>query len=209
MTDIFTVSIHAVEGSTLRARVHIINPDVPFVSDEAAFPLALLVDAWFLLKNGYLRNEASRDGRGDRYPFSAQRGKDVVMGMRRGEEFHELYRLKRGGRTPGYDPADFYRRAATIVTSHSVSPVHNVPSWSEVSAFDDPDEPWEPGEREKFAGLEGPADLSEYRTWVLLRERPFSSRPYVDLTATVSDASYVEHLIGGMRWSTTQTGYGY
>ncbi|WP_171170100.1 hypothetical protein [Streptomyces sp. I05A-00742] len=38
MTSIFTVSVDSVEGSTLRGRVHIINPDIPWVPQEAAFP---------------------------------------------------------------------------------------------------------------------------------------------------------------------------
>ncbi|MFB4271394.1 hypothetical protein [Nonomuraea sp. GTA35] len=253
MTDIFTVSIDEVQDLTLRGRVHLINPDVPFVSQEVGFPLALLVDAWFHLANGYLRNESGPGGRGDRCPFSVERGKEIVTRMRLKDEFQVLYRLIHGGkvwvtesgylladdgktelrprrmakdvynlgRDPGprgisprfvmteSNPAEFYRRAAAVVTSYHVSPIHNVPDWSEVLAFNDTDASWEPGEREEFVGLEGPADLSEYRVRLLVRTRPFSEYPYVDITVAVSDAGYLEHMAGGMRWSTTHTGYGY
>jgi hypothetical protein len=208
MTDIFVVSIDEIEGPTLRGRVHLINPDVPFVSLEPGFPLALLVDAWFHLANGYLRNESLWDRR---CPFSVVRGKEIATSMRLKDDFQELYDLMRRKRVQGSDsgPAEFYRRATDIVISNDSSPIHNVPDWSEVVSFDDPDEPWEPGEREEFASMEGSADLSAYRVWALVRTRPRSAYPYVDITATVSDEGYLEHMAGGMRWGTTHTGYGY
>ncbi|MEV4111607.1 hypothetical protein [Nonomuraea sp. NPDC049695] len=143
VTDIFIVSVNEVEGPTLRGRVHLINPDIPFVSLEAGFPLALLVDAWFLLANGYLRNESLWESRG---PFSVVRGKEIVTSMRLKDDFQELYDLMHRKRVWGSDagPAEFYRRAADIMISNDASPIHNVPDWSEVVSFDDPDEPWEP-----------------------------------------------------------------
>ncbi|WAP57792.1 hypothetical protein [Streptomyces sp. S465] len=91
MTDLFTVSIDAVEDSTFRGRVHLINPDAWQVPSEPTFPMALLVDAWFLLTNGHLHNDDDGVPRGDRYPFSEERGKEIVAGMRLKEEFSELY----------------------------------------------------------------------------------------------------------------------
>ncbi|QKW08365.1 hypothetical protein HUT18_20305 [Streptomyces sp. NA04227] len=91
MTDLFTVSIDTVEGPTLHGRVHLINPDAWQVPNKATFPLALLVDAWFLLTNGFLRDDDRRVPRGDRCPFSVDRGKEIVAGMRRKDEFAELY----------------------------------------------------------------------------------------------------------------------
>ncbi|MEU4845676.1 hypothetical protein [Streptomyces gilvosporeus] len=91
MTDLFTVSIDTVEGPTFRGRVHLINPDAWQVPKRTTFPLALLVDAWFLLANGYLHNDDDRVPRGDRYPFSEERGKEIVAGMRLKDEFPELY----------------------------------------------------------------------------------------------------------------------
>ncbi|WP_268960129.1 hypothetical protein [Nonomuraea montanisoli] len=35
MTDVYTVSIDAVDGATFRGRVHIVSPDVVSVSHEA------------------------------------------------------------------------------------------------------------------------------------------------------------------------------
>jgi hypothetical protein len=94
MTTIFTVSVDAVEGSTLRGRVHIINLDVPYVPEETVFPLSLLADAWWLLDNGYLCNE-DREG-GERYPFTEEQCKDILAGMRLRDEFSNLYELIHG-----------------------------------------------------------------------------------------------------------------
>ncbi|MEU8109444.1 hypothetical protein AB0C18_37640 [Nonomuraea muscovyensis] len=91
MTTIFTVSVDSVEGSTLRGRVHIVNPDVPYVPEETVFPLSLLADAWWHLENGFLRNE--EDEGGERYPFTEEQGKDIVAGMRLKDEFPNLFEL--------------------------------------------------------------------------------------------------------------------
>lgn len=91
MTTIFTVSIDSVEGSTLRGRVHIVNPDVPYVPEETVFPLSLLAEAWWKLDKGYLRDEDDEDG--ERYPFTEQRGKDITAGMRLKDEFPHLFEL--------------------------------------------------------------------------------------------------------------------
>ncbi|MFG2891349.1 hypothetical protein [Streptomyces sp. NPDC048248] len=91
MTTIFTVSVDSVEGSTLRGRVHIVNPDVPFVPEETVFPLSLLADAWWKLDNGYLHNED--DENGERYPFTEEQGKNITAGMRLKDEFSNLFEL--------------------------------------------------------------------------------------------------------------------
>ncbi|MFF0725583.1 hypothetical protein [Streptomyces sp. NPDC004134] len=91
MTTIFTVSVDSVEDRTLRGRVHIVNPDVPFVPEESVFPLSLLADAWAKLDNGYLRNEDGEDG--ERYPFTEERGRDIAAGMRLKDEFPDLFAL--------------------------------------------------------------------------------------------------------------------
>src|SRR4051794_31572315 len=94
MTDLFTVTIDAIEGSTLRGRVHMINSDIPVIPQEDSFPLALLTDAWFHLTNGYLSDGGGMPSRRDRYPLSEERGKEIVAGMRLGNEFQELYDRK-------------------------------------------------------------------------------------------------------------------
>lgn len=91
MTTIFTVSVDSVEGSTLHGRVHIVNPDVPYVPEEAVFPLSLLADAWWKLDKGHLRDEGDEDG--ERYPFTEQQGKDIIAGMRLKDEFPNLFEL--------------------------------------------------------------------------------------------------------------------
>ena len=250
MTDLFTVSIDTVEDSTFRGRVHLINPDAWQVPSKPTFPMALLVDAWFLLTNGYLRNDDERVPRGDRYPFSKERGKEIVAGMRLKDDFQELhdfifgkelrvdtagYLLADDGRTlleprrrakdvyelgggSGQDEIShsvqtasnaeaFAQRTADVVTAYHSGPVRNVPLWSEVATVEDEYQPWEPGEsREEMATWQGPADLEYWRVWRLLETRPFEDRPYVDITVTVSDPAYLEHMTDGMRWSTTHTG---
>ncbi|GAA1724863.1 hypothetical protein [Streptomyces yatensis] len=104
------------------------------------------------------------------------------------------------------DPEGFSRRTAEIVTSYEAGPIRNVPLWSEVMAFEDPDEPWEEGALDEIADLEGEADLSDWHTWMLVGARPFEEGPYADFTATVRDPGYLEHMVGGMRWSTAHTG---
>jgi hypothetical protein len=251
VTDLFAVSIDSVEECTVRGRLHLINPDAAFVPKEASFPLALLVDAWFLLSNGFLRDGDGMPKRKDRYPFSVERGKEIVAGMRMNDEFRELFDAILGKKIrvteDGYlladdgtsvliprrtakavygeqlgggsgcdgishyvktqsDPDEFYWRASEIVTSYKKSPIRNVPLWSEVVALEHPDEPWEEGDLDDIAGLEGEADLSEWQTWMLVGTRPFEELPYSDFTVTVSEPAYLEHVVGGMRWSTTHTG---
>lgn len=92
MTTIFAVSFDSVEGSTLRGRVHIVNPDVPYVPEETVFPLSLLVDAWWHLDNGYWHDERD-DERGGRCPFTKEQGKDITAGMRLKDGFPKLFEL--------------------------------------------------------------------------------------------------------------------
>ncbi|MFF2850060.1 hypothetical protein ACFVT5_27550 [Streptomyces sp. NPDC058001] len=252
MTDLFSVSVDFIQGATLRGRVHLINPDAPFVPEEATFPLALLTEAWFALSSGFLSDGDGMPGREDRYPGSALRGRAIEAGVRRADEYREIFDLIMGekvrtthdgylladdGRTVlaprrlakaeygdrldtggGHDgisryvrtrsrPDEFGRRAAEVVTSYTLGPLRNVPLWSEVAAVEDPDEPWEEGEREAIADLTGTADLSDWQPWVLISLRPLDQHPYREITVTVRDPDYLEHLVTGMRWSTTHTGY--
>jgi hypothetical protein len=159
--------------------VHIINPDVPSVPEEVAFPLALLVEAW-----------------------SPERGEESAAGMRLNAEFGELFDAILGKS----DPEEFYRRAAEIVTSYEVGRVRNIPLWSEVVAVEHPEEPWEEGDLDDIVGLEGEADLSVWQTWIFLDTLPFDKQPCSDITVTVCDPGYLGHMVGGMHWSTTHTG---
>jgi hypothetical protein len=230
--------------------VYLINPDVPCVPEEAAFPLALLVDAWWRLSHGYLRDGDGMPEGEDRYPISTERGKEIVDGMPLNDEFRELFdaiigkkirvsedgylladdgttvlrprrtakavygRLGGGSGSDGLsrfvmtpsNPEKFYQRAADIVTSYEAGPLHNVPQWSEVMALEHPEEPWEEGDLDEIAGLEGEADLYEWQTWMLVGTLPLEEYPYRDITVTVRYPGYLEHMVGGMRWSTPHTG---
>ena len=89
VTDLFTVTIDAVDGATFRARVHLVNPDINHVTDQPTFPTALLAEAWYDQANGFLYNE-DRPG-GNRYPFSEERGKEIAAGMRLADELAEIF----------------------------------------------------------------------------------------------------------------------
>lgn len=187
MTDLFTVTIDAVDGATFRARVHLLNPDINDVPREPSFPTALLAETWYDQANGFLYNE-DRPG-GNRCPFSEERSKEIATGMRLAGELAEIYEVVFTSEKA------LAERAATVVTSYDRGPEHGVPSWSAVAAL-------HPG-----AGLDdrdGPADLHDERTWTLIYQRPLGEHPYVDIAVTVSDPGYLEHLVAGMRWSTTQ-----
>ncbi|WP_414504072.1 hypothetical protein [Streptomyces sp. NEAU-L66] len=250
MTSIFTVSIDSVEGSTLRGRVHIINPDVPSVPRKSVFPLSLLVDAWWHLDRGFLHDEDDEEEGGDRYPFTADQGNDITASMRLKDEFSKLYELILGkhirvtedgylladdGKTVleprrkakdvyqldsgrGHDgishfvmtsgnAEEFSQGADGIVTRYDISPYRNVPLRSEVAALENPDEPWDPEEPWGPEEPDGPADLDDYTVWKLLQTCSFAELPYAEIAVTVSDAGYLEHMVAGMRWSTTMTGH--
>ncbi|KPC66266.1 hypothetical protein [Streptomyces chattanoogensis] len=215
MTDLYTVSINGVDGCTLHARVHLINPDAPYVPEKATFPLALLVDAWFLLTKGYLHTQSSRGGRGDRLPIPEEEAARTVAGMRLRDEFQELHDLVLGKEiqlsatefTSGApDPGEFARRAAGIVTSYEAGPLRSLPLYSEVAEVEDAYDPWPPGEREELARIHDEVDPAYERAWTLITTRPFSEWPSADITVTVRDAGYLEHMVDGMRWSTAHAG---
>lgn len=254
MTDIYTVSIDAVEGTSLRGRVHIIHPDAPFVPEDPSFPLALMMDAWWLLEEGYLHDGIARTDGGDLYPLTEEEAGKLAAGLRVRDEFRELYdlalgkkiRVDRKGYMLGEDgktvleprrlakdvydldpssgsdkisryvltetrPEEFRERAARVITSYTHGPERNVPLWREVAAVRDVDlteedhEELDTFEEADLGHLE--ADLEDWRTWLVLRERPFEGRPYAEISVTVSDPAYLEHLRPGMRWSTTHMGY--
>jgi len=96
MTTIFTVSIDSIEGPTLRGKVHIVNPDVPYVPEESVFPLSLLAEVWAFLADGYLRDEDDEERGGDRYPFTEEQGTDIATGMRLKGELAKVFDLVLG-----------------------------------------------------------------------------------------------------------------
>ncbi|MFF2024500.1 hypothetical protein ACFVW2_22180 [Streptomyces sp. NPDC058171] len=92
MTDLFTVSVDGVEGPAFRGRIHLLGADAVRVPRENSFPVALLADAWARLDRGRLGDEEEAVTRPvDRYPFSAERGRQIAAGMRLAGEFHDLH----------------------------------------------------------------------------------------------------------------------
>ncbi len=232
MTSIFTVSVDSVEGSTLRGRVHVINPDVPSVPQEAGFPLSLLVDAWWHLDNGFLHNEdSSEGGGGERCPFTEEQGKAITAGMRLKDEFWKLYELILGKRIrvtkDGYLLADDGktvlepRRKAKDVyeldggngydgISHYVMTSGNAEEFSQCAAdivvsYDI--SPYRNVPHLSEAALENPGELDVWDGLELGEDYSFAEIPYAEIAVTVSDAGYLEHMVAGMRWDTTMTGH--
>ncbi|AUH41464.1 hypothetical protein [Streptomyces sp. CMB-StM0423] len=169
MTTIFTVSVDAVEGRTLRGRVHIVNPDVPHVPKESVFPLSLLADAWWMLDHGYLRDEDDEDG--ERSPYTAEQGKDITAGMRLKDEFPDLFELILGKEIrvteDGYLLADDGRtvleprRKAEEVykLSGGSRPGYSVFTYGDAEEFD-----------QRAAAIVTSYDISPYRNVPLLSE---------------------------------------
>lgn len=229
MTDLYTVSIDSVACTTLRGRVHIINPDAAYVPKGATFPVSLLFETWFPKDE----DAPSAASVGECDPFVvAQRPEleSLILGRREIRVSKDGFLLADDGRTlleprrraedvlgrrggNGHDgisdyfnvevaEEDFVRRASSIVTSYEVSPLRNVPLWTEVAAARTNRLSLE--ERAEMASWEGEADLTEGKgVWPLLMTRPFEKRPYADITVTVSDARYLTHMTPGLRFRTT------
>lgn len=236
MTTIFTVSVDSVEGPTLRGRVHIVNPDVPYVPDETAFPLSLLADVWRSLDEGYLRNRDREDG--ERYPFTVEQGKDIVAGMRLRNELENLFELILGreirvtedgyllaedGETvlePRRKAADVYRLSAGSRPGYSVFTSGDAVEFEQraadiVTSYDVSPYRNVPLLSQVAALKEepwdpkepdGPADLDDYDVWDLFGDHTLAELPYAEIVVTVSDAGYLDHMVAGMRWNTTMTG---
>lgn len=248
VTDLYVVSLDAVEDATFRGRVHLINPDATLIPDISSFFVQLLLEAWHRLSNGYWFDHPD-PSRADRHPFSPEQAHQIPANMRLKDEFQKLqnlffgeirvdengYLLADDGRTvldpprkaeevyevwddsqmdeisryvrAKPDPDAIYRRSDEIVTHFHISPVHNIPSWAELAAVEDEEDPLAPEERETMAAWEGLADMDYTRAWTVIRNRAFEDRPYADITVTVSDPGYLGHLAAGMRWSSTAHGY--
>ncbi|MEO3826248.1 hypothetical protein [Actinomadura sp. B10D3] len=226
MTSIFTVSVDSVEGSTFRGRVHVINPDVPYVSQETVFPLSLLVDAWWKLDNGYWRNDDHEGG--ERNPFTEEQGKDIIAGMRLKDEFPDLFELILGkeirvtedgylfaedGKTilePRRKAEDVYKlsggsRPGYSVFTHGDAEVFSQRAADIVTSYDI--SPYRNAPHlGQAAALEDPEELDVWDGLELGEDHSFTEIPYVEIVVTVSDAGYLEHMAAGMRWDTTMTG---
>ncbi len=203
MSDLYTVTIDAVEGPSFKGTVHIVHPDSAYLPDQPTFPMALLMDAWYLLTQGYLLNDPPTLSGGDRYPFSVARGQEIVAGMRRGPEFAELFDCLIGDRP--CSPEELARRAAGIVVSYRMGPILGIPSWQDIAA-------WEAAEgipadqRTPVPATDTPVELADERTWSVLSERERDECPHAAIEVTVTDPDYLTHLTAGMRWSTAHDG---
>ncbi|MFJ9852164.1 hypothetical protein [Streptomyces sp. NPDC101150] len=232
MTDLFTISVDAVEGTTLRGRVHIINPDAAAVPKGRTFPASLIFETWFPED----WEAPSTVEVGDEDPFvTAQRPEMEAMiycgrKMRVNEEgfllsydgLTVLAPRQRAEDVPGrrsssgYDgistyftvavpEEDLVRHAPSVVTSYEVGPLQNVPLVSEVIRFNDGDPLTDEELAQQVADRGGFEDeeVDLYEEgWELIVTRPFEERPYADITFTVTDARYLKHLIPGLRWRT-------
>ncbi|MGY5130802.1 hypothetical protein [Streptomyces nigrescens] len=232
MTDLYTISVDAVEGATCRGRVHIINPDSLFVPTGRTFPVSLIFETWFPEDGG----APSTAELGDEDPFvTAQRpelepmiycrrqiriNKDGYLLSYDGQTLLEPRRHAKDvpgkSRGSGHDEVSAYisvdvpeehliQHAPSIVTSYEVSPLRNVPLRSEVLRFNGGDPLSEEelaGEEEALEGVELEEEELMHDGWELIMDRPFEERPYADITFTVTDVRYLKHLTPGLRWRT-------
>lgn len=227
MTDLFTISVDAVEGTTFRGRVHIINPDAAAVPKGRTFPVSLIFETWFPEDD----NAPGTANVSDEDPFvTAQRPETeaMVLCRRKIRVDEDGYVLSYDGqsqleprqradvpaedvRASGHDQIsryfavdvpeeDLVHHAPSIVTSYEVGPLRNVPLVSEVVRFND-GEPLSDEELAQEEFEEGEVDLYD-EGWELIVTRPFKERPYADITFTVTDARYLKHLTPGLRWRT-------
>ncbi|GAA3942097.1 hypothetical protein GCM10023085_24750 [Actinomadura viridis] len=229
MTDLYTVSVDTVEGATLRGRVHIINPDAPYVPEGRTFPVGLIFETWFPADI----EAPSRAEVGEEDPIvTAQRPQmEAMIRQRRTIRVNaDGHLLSYDGRTllePRQHAGDvpgrrmgrdeiseyftvavdgleevFVRHASSIVASYKVSPLRNVPMASEVIQFNAGD-PLTDEELAQEEFEEEEVDLHlDSMAWELICARPFDERPYADITFTVTDARYLKHLSPGLRWRT-------
>lgn len=193
MSELYFVVVDSVEGSTLRAKVHLVHPDVPYVPQEAIFPVNLLGDAFDNLERGF----ATLMYRGCAVqPLTEEQGRAIAADLRLRNEFLQLRELVFGAEPQGTRAEEYSRRVAEIVTSYSVGPYQNVPLRSEVFAALEDEEEWNPNEPD------GPAELDDGETWHFIADRSDVEHPYAEIVLTVSDPGYLEHLSAGMRWGT-------
>ncbi|XVQ06521.1 hypothetical protein ACQP1W_28125 [Spirillospora sp. CA-255316] len=227
MTDLYTISVDAVEGTTLRGRVHIINPDAASVPTGLTFPASLIFETWFPQDD----NAPGTAKVGEEDPFvTAQRPEmEAMIYCRRTVRVDEDgYLLSDDGRTlleprrhaddvpgkrgsSGHDEISAYftvkvpeedlvHHAPSIITSYEVGPLRNVPLVSEVVRYNDGN-PLTDEQMAQEEFEEGEVDLYE-EGWGLINTRPFKKRPYAEITFTVTDARYLKHFSPGMRWRT-------
>ena len=199
-----------------------INPDATRVPDISSFFVQLLNEAWHRALNGFWFDHPDPT-RSDVNPLSADQSREITANMRLKDQFAKLQNLFHGtirvdehgylladdGRTV-LDPP---RRAAEVYKLSGGLGMDEISHY--VTERPDPDviyrrcdNPWEPDEeREEMATWVGPADMDNWRVWPVIRIRSMDERPYSDITVTVGDPGYLEHLTAGMRWSSTAHGY--
>ncbi|MEU9125264.1 hypothetical protein AB0C96_36445 [Streptomyces sp. NPDC048506] len=227
MTDLFTISVDAVEGMSFRGRVHLINPDAASVPKGRTFPVSLIFETWFPEDH----EAPSRAAVGEEDPFVTAQRPEVEPMIHCGRRIRvsaEGYLLSYDGQTllkprqeaadvpgerrsSGFDGVSSYftvevpeedlvRHAPSIVTSYEVGRLRNVPLISEIIRYNDGN-PLTDAELAQEEFEEGEADLYD-EGWELITTRPFEERPYADITFTVTDPRYLKHLTPGLRWRT-------
>ncbi|MGH8882890.1 MAG: hypothetical protein ACRD0P_37045 [Stackebrandtia sp.] len=221
LTDLYRISIDRRTGATLHGRVHISNPDAEEVPAGRDFPLRMIIEVWHRTREGFfftgdrlhrdldeaaaiaeqmeLKGELERlQGldNGVKHHITEQDGEEIIAARKiEDDEQRELAEQaliqKHGIEFRGADMSDgtwyitgkrdpeaFYERACEIITDYQVGETHNWPPHWELT--DD-----------------------EYSAKFGRRELELADYPYAEFTFTVKDADYLEHIDGGIHFSTT------
>ncbi len=233
MTDQYRISIDDKTGATVRGRVHIINPDSESVPPGRDFPMRMILEVWHRLREGFFFTSGDDRMPDDRVPGDFGQAQAVAANLEVTAEFERLWDLDNGahihlsdqeveelravdeirdderkqaatqalkerygvkslsvGLSAGVsyvrrprDGAAFHEVACEIITDYQVGATHNWPP------------PWD--------GVEDDEDFDEDEYADKLERMRLEDYPYAEFTFTVKDPRYIEHLSGGIHFSTT------
>ncbi|MEV5572085.1 hypothetical protein AB0L06_18740 [Spirillospora sp. NPDC052269] len=220
MTDLYTVSFDECDDRTLTGRVHLYNPDAWSFPKQREFPVQLMMEAWWLMREGLSFEEA---------PFDRDEGVRLASEASAAAEMRTL------------DELFFGKRVWVDAGGHLLKEGSREPQEPRVKASDvykDELDPYggqgiddgrhyvmlKPKTREfrrrtdamiASYRLGRPVNVPDGRSIERLDDeeidevlgRPFEERPYAPFTVKVTSARYLEPLSGGMRWGTTHSGH--
>lgn len=224
MTDLYRISIDDKTGATLRGRVHIINPDAEEVPPGRDFPLRMIIEVWHRTREGFFFTHDRLDD--DRLHRGLDEAAAIANEMELKVEFERLRSLDRGVQVHLTDEEAEEVRAAGKIRNKELKKAarralvekHGV----EFTSFGNNGTWYISGERDGHAFYEEALEIvtdyqfGEMRNWPPHWEltddeyherfgrRPLklADYPYAEFTFTVKDTRYLEHLDGGIHFST-------
>ncbi|WP_026411093.1 hypothetical protein [Actinomadura oligospora] len=220
MTDLYIVSFDECDDRTVTGRVHLYNPDAAYFPERREFPAELIMEAWWMMLNGYSFEQAPF-GRDEGVTLASEASATAQM-----NEMHELYfgrkiwvdaggyLLEEGSRKP-QEP----RVKASEVYKDELHPHggqgidggrHYLMLRPKSGEFrrrtDGMILSYDLGRPGNVPNGRPVERLDEDAVYELL-DRPFEERPFAPFIVKVTSARYLEPLAGGMRWRTAHTGH--